>query len=726
FHFEFDCEFDFLFQCEFDFEFDYEFDFRFQSPRTISSSTKKVPADPCETWVPYSRIGYEERVEAIYPMDFDDPISLTAPREILELHSMVMNVPPSKWDKRMFLGNVDIVDPDTGLSPLMVACFGKNFAAAKALLELGADPNFDRHGITFIGLKYSNITPLHVAARLGTPDLIELLIQNGANVNQQCSPQGNTPLHSAIVGKHVDAIAALGKHPNLDLSLPRFDGQCPLHVAIHSCSVLKAVLKLKNVDVNVRETSEKLTALHLATFYEKIRSVKILIQHGADVNAEVVSGHTALDLAYFKGYLGEIAVVSMLKRAGGVRKKTDEAVERWLPWMFAIRLGPISMKRKILYGFSKIDYPTFGGGTALHHMTLQDQLEGCRFLLMRGAKVDTQDHYGNTPLQLAASIANSEIMELLLDYGADINTRSFLGGTPLYNAVQSSSYSAVKFLLTKGADVSFVINGEDLSLLFFAVQRRYPVILDVLLKHGMDPNRRISTKRGCNMTVFCLAAIDNQPDMIKMLADCGADVNAPALFDSNTQKLHPLQFVAYHKKATLDTVRALVDVGSYIDAEPMNHECKTLRSMGLKNLHMNLYRSMENEAGVFCLQTNLLFDAVRRNDVKKAEQYFKSGAAVNCRSEKFTTPLVYAAWKGYTAMVRFLLDRGARVNEFGPLIYAAKSNHEEIVIELLGRGADIKKRIEGKTALDVAKEKNNVRISSILTVVERWLEKFGQ
>ncbi len=58
------------------------------------------------------------------------------------------------------------------------------------------------------------------------------------------------------------------------------------------------------------------------------------------------------------------------------------------------------------------------------------------------------------------------------------------------------------------------------------------------------------------------------------------------------------------------------------------------------------------------------------------------------------TRLIYAAWKGDLERLRFLLDRGARVNKgcvddgMTALIWASQDGHLEVVCELCGRGAD--------------------------------------
>ena len=77
--------------------------------------------------------------------------------------------------------------------------------AVQPLLKYGADVTAaDSRGIT----------PLHLAAGLGSDDLVQQLIAAGADVNAQDHVRENgggqeTPLHRAAVGGHLEALRQL-------------------------------------------------------------------------------------------------------------------------------------------------------------------------------------------------------------------------------------------------------------------------------------------------------------------------------------------------------------------------------------------------------------------------------------------------------------------------------------------------------------------------------------
>lgn len=93
------------------------------------------------------------------------------------------------------------------------------------------------------------------------------------------------------------------------------------------------------------------------------------------------------------------------------------------------------------------------------------------------------------------------------------------------------------------------------------------------------------------------------------------------------------------------------------------------------------------------------------------------------------TPLAYAAYQGNDRIVRFLIERGARVNADAqnggtyintPLMMAAIQGHEAIVRVLLRAGADADIRVYGgHTAAEFAAKYNHRALSQLLLCAQR-------
>lgn len=90
--------------------------------------------------------------------------------------------------------NPNLVDLDTGMSPLMFAVSTSNIGAVEMLLSAGADVGH---------VDYQSVTPLMLACSLGDWDCSLVLLRAGANVDT-VDLNGWTPLHHAAFGGNPD------------------------------------------------------------------------------------------------------------------------------------------------------------------------------------------------------------------------------------------------------------------------------------------------------------------------------------------------------------------------------------------------------------------------------------------------------------------------------------------------------------------------------------------
>jgi ankyrin repeat protein len=113
--------------------------------------------------------------------------------------------------------------------------------------------------------------------------------------------------------------------------------------------------------------------------------------------------------------------------------------------------------------------------------------------------------------------------------------------------------------------------------------------------------------------------------------------------------------------------------------------------------------------------------------MQAARMLVESGASLENAPHNYT-PLAYAAYAGHNRIVRYLLERGARVNadaEDGviyvntPLMMAAIQGHVETTVWLLRAGADPRVRVYlGHTAAELAMKNNHSNIAGLLRCAE--------
>jgi ankyrin repeat protein len=185
---------------------------------------------------------------------------------------------------------------EQGLGPYTVARYSRQDEVSRLLLEKGVELDIFAACLAGVSERVVDLlaadrglvnsyshdgwTPLHLAAFFGRPEIAEILLANGADVDARSKNQmRNTPLHAAVAGKRTDIASVLLNH-GAEVNATQHGGWTPLHAAA------------QNGDVEL---------------------ARLLISLGADVKARAENNQTALDLALTKGHP---AVVELLEQHG--------------------------------------------------------------------------------------------------------------------------------------------------------------------------------------------------------------------------------------------------------------------------------------------------------------------------------------------------------------------------------------------------------------------------
>lgn len=102
--------------------------------------------------------------------------------------------------------------------------------------------------------------------------------------------------------------------------------------------------------------------------------------------------------------------------------------------------------------------------------------------------VDTRADDGNTALTIALARRDDEWTGFLLNNGADPNLAGKGGDSPLIVAARAGYLDGVGWLLGLGAKVD-ATNKAGETALIAAVQQRQPLVAQVLLRAGADPDK---------------------------------------------------------------------------------------------------------------------------------------------------------------------------------------------------------------------------------------------
>src|SRR5687767_3099540 len=310
-----------------------------------------------------------------------------------------------------------------GQTALMWAAAAGHAPMVQALIDGGADIRAQSNAGT---------TPLVFAVRKGNMETVRTLLAAGADVNEK-RPDLATPLLVAIINGHEDLVDLLlekGADPNAE------GGSTDLSVQGSKARPIKITLKTPSYRDQLREVGTEggngannswgrplQAAIHVANWHvsdefiavnvDRMRVIKSLLKHGADVNA-----------------------------------RNTDMEPRWS--------GARYRRRQV-------------GLTPFLAAARQADIEVMRLLLEHGADPKMNTDLNITPLMLAAGIAwasnqdrasEGQVLDavklLVEELGADVNVVADTGETAMHAAAYRGANNVVQYLFDKGAKLDVV------------------------------------------------------------------------------------------------------------------------------------------------------------------------------------------------------------------------------------------------------------------------------
>ena len=187
---------------------------------------------------------------------------------------------------------------------LLHAVDGNYIEVAELLIRYGADVNQTEMA--------HNASPLFVAAFSNYPELVTLLLDNGADPSLLTNWEtGNTALHGAAFNGAVEAVQAL-LEGGADVDVQTNTGLTPLMYAIsegiHRRTEIITTLLEGGADPNVQDDNGN-TALHYAARNGRSEMIALLIEYGAAIDWQNDVGNTALHEAAKRGMTGALSTL---------------------------------------------------------------------------------------------------------------------------------------------------------------------------------------------------------------------------------------------------------------------------------------------------------------------------------------------------------------------------------------------------------------------------------
>ncbi|QYT03099.1 Ankyrin repeat protein [Trichoderma simmonsii] len=597
----------------------------------------------------------------------------------------------------------DYITPDLPSQPLMVAVQEGHYKIAEALLRHGADPNpREEDGQTALwlaviheridlcrlllahradpslALKDNGITPLISAIINKSIEPVKVLVENGADVNQPLDSQC-TPVYMATFNDDIEIVRYLLSH-NADPNIARPNGITPLWLAAQQgYSEVARLLAEAKADVHATDDSGG-TALHAV--FDSAETVRVLLEHGADINRMDKNEATPLGLAINSNQVNAVKlmlseskikpdwsmpsmyraiqcavregytdVMLLVLEAGVNVDLVDEQNASLTLW--AMSRNDDNMIRTLLEFGPDLSHKDKDGDTALHNIRKKTPLASIRRLVNAGSKLDTMNNDLETPLISAIRACNMEVFDYFMTKPIvvdTLNSPSFnKEGAPLHFACARGTIEMVKVLIKNGADVNYACASAYGTPLIAATRRRgddsdvAESIVGLLLDEGADPT--ISAGRAGYPIIS--ASISCSPMVIQLLLNHKASVDVKDPFGRK-----PAHFACYN---TLEVLKSLNLPDSDFAARDI---------VGRVPLHYAVLRG----------QIDLVEEVLARSQ--------RVGIDIDVVDDDGWTPLLWAAraprlffWRAkldpsqYDAMVSFLLSKGAKPSIRGHGLY---------------------------------------------------------
>lgn len=312
------------------------------------------------------------------------------------------------------------------------------------------------------------------ALRNGDTRSIRQALDSGASVNAQ-DEHGSTPLMLEASYGDVASMKVLLER-GAQVNAANSEGATPLLRAAYDYEKARLLVD-RGANVNARSALGETPLMLAARTADSHRTVKLLLEHGADAKATNNFGATTIIAA----------------AAGGDVESARLLIEHGAD----VNAMPIAAKEAFL----------FNGG---------------RSALMWAA------YRGDVPM-----------IKVLLAAGADINGEGMFG-TPLEQAAWHDCFDAAKYLLEHGANPNYVSHFDTYTALHWAcsTEQSDARIVNLLLAHGANPNLgggdSIDAFLSVDQTPLMLARRRGETPIVQALRAAGATNETPDNISSVT------------------------------------------------------------------------------------------------------------------------------------------------------------------------------------------------
>ncbi len=309
-------------------------------------------------------------------------------------------------------------------------------------------------------------------------------------------------------------------------------------------------------------------------------------------------------------------------------------------------------------------------------------------LVNKNIPVKTRLNTLNHAFLAAAEIDDiNKMKELIKIYGTkyiDSCKRSFQSESALQRALKNGNEEMVKLLIDNGANINFANSyGQNTHILIDAIEDNNIDLINLILKYNSDINYKIVYGKFMSYTALMYAAYHGNIDIVKLLIQAQADVNAH------------------------------------------NEMGQTALEIAIRHNHENIARLLiENQANIDVINpktnTTMLEDTIKGCSPINLTLLLKLNANINAINHIGETPLMCAVRAYNINALLLLIKAGANIkakNKDGhnALVIAA-INNRRFIVELFLKSTGISADYSNMQAFECALGKNNLDMAKLILI----------
>ncbi|PAA62749.1 hypothetical protein BOX15_Mlig017318g2 [Macrostomum lignano] len=644
-------------------------------------------------------------------------------------------------------GNFDKID-NTNSSPLFYAAQQGSEEIAELLLSKGCNVN-----------RVCNLgrTPLFSAVMNSHIEFVKMLLRAGANVHLK-DGMGKCPLAYCIESENQEIFDCV-----LDAmkSTDQFECETQSNL-IQLAAELSRVQMLKqlhqaSMPLDIPRAKDGRTAVMAACHAGTAETVAYLAENNCDVNRIDRAGNTPALLAAANG---QLSVLNVLKSHQANFDVPNSEGKTAILVAAGSKDNALETVKFLLDQGCKINVIDNKGNTVASQATSALNWPLIKLLIEKKVPMDIADNKGNTPLMKAITAQSEDgsltrkIVIALIGYGCSSTVKNNKGNSALSMAAKMGRVDLLTHFAASGKPI-MNINRKGKTILMQVAAKNQVDVIRYLHRDSPEENDNKNATDECGRTAVHFAAMKGHPEAIVYLVN-----NLKCVFDTK-DKYGLTLFLLAVREGNEDVVKKLADYGA--DVNLRNNQGENAVHMATQMRFFDMVKLLErkdccldqedktgktplmiacsnNDSSIvdFLLSRNVLLEpctkenrqaihfACEAGGLEVLQKLVEKNVSICCIDSAGITSLMLAALAGSRETVKILLTTVPDLNfvtakdNYGKtaLEYAIIGQNSELLSDLISAGCDVNNRkSNGWTPLLIAIEVGKAAADSMVQIL---------